>query len=54
MRFLKTGLELPHVTLFSDRIKQDQSHVTYGDRKQPIKNHTGNHFGTVENCDLLL
>ena len=34
--------------------KQDQSHVTYGDRKQPIKNYTGNHFGTVENCDLLL
>ena len=34
--------------------KQDQSHITYGDRKALVKNSTVNHFGTVENCDLLL
>ena len=34
--------------------KQDRSHITYGDRKGPVKNSTFNHFGTVETCSLLL
>ena len=33
--------------------KQDQSHVTYGDRKRPVKNSTGNHSGTAPKDEYI-